>query len=64
MDTRQGVMDWRKASYSNGGGTACVEVGTSASAVRVRDTKNNGTGPVLKLTPSAWRAFITLTKQS
>jgi hypothetical protein len=57
MDNRQGVTDWRKASYSNGGGTACVEVGTQSGLVAVRDTKTNGHGLVLTVTPKAWKRF-------
>jgi hypothetical protein len=57
MDDRQGVADWRKSSFSNGGGTACVEIGTTASEVAVRDTTLNGTGPVVKVSREAWENF-------
>lgn len=50
-------LTWRKASYSANGGGECVEVGT-ADAVLVRDTKDNGTGPVLSFTASAWTSFV------
>ncbi len=46
---------WRKSSYSGNGGE-CVEVGQSADAVHVRDTKNRD-GAELRLSPSAWRRF-------
>ena len=52
-----GAVPWRKSSYSSNGGTACVEAAHSAGAILVRDTKDNGTGPVLRLTPANWRAF-------
>lgn len=45
--------DWRKASYSNGQG-ACVEVAANGP-VLVRDTKDGGTGPVLRLASADWR---------
>ena len=54
MDRKNG--DWRKASYSNGSGD-CVEVGQAPTVVLVRDTKQDGTGPVLRFTPDAWRRF-------
>jgi hypothetical protein len=53
---------FRKSTYSNPSGN-CVEAGdfrTSShggARVRVRDTKDAGTGPVLSFTPAAWAAF-------
>lgn len=52
-----GATPWRKSSHSSNGGTACVEAGHANGAILVRDTKDNGTGPVLRLTPANWRAF-------
>jgi hypothetical protein len=52
-----GMVPWRKSSYSSNGGTACVEAAHSVGAILVRDTKDNGAGPVLRLTPANWRAF-------
>lgn len=49
------VDPWRKASYSAEGGGNCVEVGRSSGEILVRDTKNHGRGPVLRLTPADWR---------
>lgn len=46
---------WRKSSWSAAGN--CVEAGTAPGAVAVRDTKDNGTGPVLAFSPGAWAAF-------
>jgi hypothetical protein len=34
-----------------------VEVGRSAAAVAVRDTKDRESGPVLRFAPSVWQAF-------
>lgn len=49
---------WKKSTRSNGAG-ACVEVATNLSGVvAVRDTKDNGTGPVLIFTPGEWDAFL------
>jgi Domain of unknown function (DUF397) len=47
---------WRKSSYS-GSGVNCVELGSTPGAVLVRDTKDHGTGPVLRLTPGDWKRF-------
>jgi hypothetical protein len=47
---------WRKSTYSNGMGN-CVEVGTAASAVAVRDTTNRD-GVTLIIPAAAWQALI------
>jgi hypothetical protein len=52
-----GMIPWRKSSYSSNGGSDCVEAAHSVGAILVRDTKDNGSGPVLRLTPANWRAF-------
>jgi Domain of unknown function (DUF397) len=49
-------LNWRKASYSSNGGGNCVEVADHRSRVLVRDTQDR-TGPVLRLSPDAWRRF-------
>jgi hypothetical protein len=49
---------WRKSSFSNMNGS-CVEIGRLLpDLIGVRDTKDNGTGPVLIFTESEWRCFI------
>jgi hypothetical protein len=49
---------WRKSSYSNEEGGACVEVAdASADLVPVRDSKNPN-GPTLAFPAAAWTAFI------
>jgi len=53
---------WRKASYSNSNGGACVEVATAARAVAVRDSKDPE-GPKLAFTAEAWDTFIEHVKQ-
>jgi hypothetical protein len=52
-----GAAPWRKSSYSNGGADNCVEAGHVSGAVLIRDTKDGGTGPVLRVTPADWRGF-------
>ncbi len=49
---------WRKSSYSNGGASNCVEAGHVPGGVLVRDTKDQGAGPVLRVSAETWRAFI------
>jgi hypothetical protein len=46
---------WRKSSYSGNGGAQCVEAGHAPGAILVRDTTQHGRGPVLRVTPAAWR---------
>jgi hypothetical protein len=46
---------WRKSSYSDNGGTGCVEAGHAPGAVLIRDTKDEGTGPVLRVAPAGPR---------
>jgi hypothetical protein len=58
------VMNWRKSSYSGNGGSNCVSVGNDVSRVLIRDTKQNGTGPVLRFSPDAWRRFADRVKRS
>ena len=49
---------WRTSSFSNNGG-ACVQVADNLSGiVAIRDSKDRS-GPVLLLTASQWREFIT-----
>jgi hypothetical protein len=47
---------WRKSNVS--GETGCVEVALGLPMVGVRDTKDNGSGPVLVFTPAAWTSFL------
>ena len=53
---------WRKSSYSNGNGGACVEVAqVLLEAVAVRDSKDPD-GPRLAFAPEQWRSFTTQAK--
>ncbi|MFY1676144.1 DUF397 domain-containing protein [Streptomyces sp. WMMC905] len=51
-------LNWFKSSYSSGEGGACVEIAADRAAVRVRDTKEQGTGPQLAFTHAAWAGFV------
>jgi Domain of unknown function (DUF397) len=46
---------WRKSTYSGGNGGECVEVADHGNRVMVRDTKQDGAGPVLRFSPAVWR---------
>jgi hypothetical protein len=49
--------DWRKSSFSGSSGN-CVEVAGVIPAVAVRDTKQDGRGPVLEFGADLWRGFL------
>lgn len=51
------IPRWRKSSYSGGQGGNCIEVADHAGRVLVRDTKQDGTGPVLQFGAASWRRF-------
>nr|WP_203599458.1 DUF397 domain-containing protein [Streptomyces sp. SID10853] len=52
------VTNWRKSSYSNSDGGACVEVADDfAAVVPVRDSKNPG-GPVVTFAADHWSSFV------
>jgi hypothetical protein len=52
-----GALPWRKSTRSNGGTNTCVEAAHIPGAILVRDTTDNGHGPVLRLSPASWTAF-------
>ena len=56
------AVTWRKSSYSNSDGGACLEVADNFPAptplVPVRDSKHPH-GPALILPAAAWAAFVT-----
>lgn len=54
----QQEVNWRKSSRSSANGGECVEVGDTAGRVLVRDTKDQGAGPVLEMPPKAWGRFL------
>jgi hypothetical protein len=48
---------WRTSSYSGGQGD-CVEIADlTHGVIPVRDSKRP-TGPILRITPDAWRTFV------
>ena len=51
-------MDWRKSTYSDANGGACVETASDSGngVVLVRDTTNR-TGVTLSVPAAAWRRF-------
>jgi hypothetical protein len=56
------MMDpWRTSTYSGNGGQNCVEVAGDGD-VLIRDTKDNGQGPVLHVSPEAWTQFTATIK--
>jgi Domain of unknown function (DUF397). len=50
------VTAWRKSRHSDDQGH-CVEVGGNPYVVAIRDSKNPD-GPMLTITPAAWRSFL------
>lgn len=49
---------WRKSSFSNGQGGACVEVAPNLPGiVAVRDSKDRD-GGVLRFSPDEWKTFL------
>lgn len=48
--------DWRKSSYSDGNGGACVETASGTEAIFVRDTTDRY-GVTLQFTAAAWQEF-------
>lgn len=51
---------WRKSSYSDGGGTNCVEVADDyPGIVPVRDSKRPDDSPVLLFAATSWTFFLT-----
>ncbi|NJQ02482.1 DUF397 domain-containing protein [Streptomyces zingiberis] len=57
------AASWRKSTYSNQDGGACVEVSDDLTgAVPVRDSKH-AHGPVITFPSDHWSAFIAAVKQ-
>ncbi|MGW7294930.1 DUF397 domain-containing protein [Streptomyces xiamenensis] len=50
--------EWVRSSYSGSNGGQCVEVARLGEHVAARDTKREGTGPVLLVPATAWTAFL------
>ena len=58
----QVISGWRKSSYS-GNGVNCVELGSLPGVILVRDTKDCGNGPVLRIAPGDWKRFAASIKR-
>jgi hypothetical protein len=56
------TVNWRKSTYSGASGGDCVEVGTAAGMIVVRDTKDNGDGPVLRVSATDWKRLTAAIK--
>ena len=52
----QARVEWRKSSLSTTNG--CVEVAFVGDRIAVRDSKQQGRGPVLEFTATEWAAFL------
>jgi len=52
---------WFKSGDSNDHG--CVEIAFHEGRVGVRDTKDNGSGPVLAFTEHEWECFLSGAKK-
>jgi hypothetical protein len=61
IDSGDGGLSWRTASYSVGNGE-CVEVASAWGRVSLRDSKDPE-GPVLSYSADAFRSFIDATKK-
>ncbi|MFD4406574.1 DUF397 domain-containing protein [Nocardia sp. NPDC058499] len=58
MNTDHDSATWRKSSFSGNSGN-CVEVGRYPNGtIGIRDTKQNGRGPVLHLSAGEFAAFL------
>ncbi|MFH9353761.1 DUF397 domain-containing protein [Kitasatospora sp. NPDC017646] len=55
--TTSQALAWFKSSHSGAEGGQCVEVAVTDAAVHVRDSKDPA-GPVLRIEPAGWAAFI------
>ncbi|PTH88756.1 DUF397 domain-containing protein [Streptomyces sp. A244] len=51
-------LAWYKSSHSSSASGDCMEVATCPDTIHIRDSKNRQ-GPELRLSPTAWSAFLT-----
>ena len=57
-----GSTPGRKSTHSGSPGGECAETGTAAGTVLVRDTKDNGDGPVLRVSAADWKRLTAAIK--
>lgn len=50
-------LTWFKSSYSGEEGE-CLEIAPSPTTIHIRDSKLNPSGPVLRISPATWTAFL------
>ncbi len=55
--SRRFALDWRKSTFSGGGGGECVEIGSAGQSVLVRDSRNPS-GAVLQFSADGWSSFM------
>ena len=56
--TIENTTNWIKATKSGGGGGNCVEMRGHVGQVEVRDTKDDGAGPILAFTKTEFEAWL------
>ena len=56
MQSDFGTARWRKSTISGDGG--CVEVAYTGGTIGVRDSKDAGSGPILRFSEREWSAFL------
>lgn len=54
---------WRKSSHSQNGANNCIAVARVDDSTAICDSKNPG-GPVLQFTPTAFAAFLRVSRMS
>jgi hypothetical protein len=59
VTTLAAASNWHKSSYSNEPQNGCVEVGSAAGLVGVRDTTLAPASPILTFPEATWSAFLT-----
>jgi hypothetical protein len=48
---------WRKSSRSNGQAN-CIEIAFLGGDIAMRDSKDRGSGPILRFPQGEWTAFV------
>jgi hypothetical protein len=57
MSSTPDPSQWIKSARSSANGS-CVEMRQHAAAVEVRDTKQHGLGPILRLAPAGFASWV------